>query len=117
MLLAFSVEDWDAFETLWDHAFFGALGVNPSEHPLLVTETAWNTTELRERLTELAFEKYGVPALFVAKDAVLAAFAAGRSNGIVVSCGSGVTSAVPIYEGYALKKGWWFHAAGIRNRA
>lgn len=46
-----------------------------------------------------------MPAFFVAKDAVLAAFAAGKSNGLVVSCGSSMTSVVPIYEGYALKKG------------
>jgi len=101
-----AVEDWDTLEALWDHGFSQSLGVNPAEHPLLVTETVWNTPELRERLTELAFEKYNVPAFFVAKDAVLAGFAAGRSNGLVVSCGGSMTSAVPIYEGYALKKGW-----------
>ncbi|KAI9026279.1 actin family [Hyaloraphidium curvatum] len=99
------VDDWDTLEALWDHVFYQSLDVNPAEHPLLVTETAWNTTELRERLTELAFEKYNVPAFFVAKDAVLAAFAAGRSNGLVLSCGASMTSAVPVYEGYALKKG------------
>lgn len=99
------VDDWDTLEALWDHAFYSSLGVNPAEHPLLITEAVWNTTELRERITELAFEKYNVPAFFVAKDAVMAAFAAGRANGLVVSCGSSMTSAVPVYEGYALKKG------------
>jgi len=32
------VNDWDALEKLWDHAFYKCLGVDPAEKPLLFTE-------------------------------------------------------------------------------
>jgi actin-related protein len=49
------------------------LHVNSSEHPLLCTEPAWNTLENREKMMELAFEKFDAPAFYVAKDAVMTA--------------------------------------------
>lgn len=67
------VEDWEALEQIWDHAFLKRLRCDPREHPLIITETAWNTREIREKFTELAFEKYNFPAFFVAKDAVMTA--------------------------------------------
>lgn len=50
------------------------LRVNPSEHPLLCTEPAWNTVENREKMMELAFEKFEFPAFYLAKDAVMTAY-------------------------------------------
>eukprot|EP00929_Paragymnodinium_shiwhaense_P061406 TRINITY_DN30671_c0_g1_i1.p1 TRINITY_DN30671_c0_g1~~TRINITY_DN30671_c0_g1_i1.p1 ORF type:complete len:251 (+),score=35.22 TRINITY_DN30671_c0_g1_i1:3-755(+) len=48
------------------------------------------------------FETFNVPAMYVAIQAVLSLFASGRTTGIVMDCGGGVTHAVPIYEGSAL---------------
>lgn len=53
------------------------LRVNPSEHPLLCTEPAWNTVENREKMMELAFEKFEFPAFYLAKDAVMTAYVCG----------------------------------------
>lgn len=50
------------------------------------------------------FEKYQVPAFFIAKTAVLTAFSQGRSQGLIVDSGATYTSATPVYEGYALVK-------------
>ncbi|KAF8954485.1 Actin-like 6A [Entomortierella lignicola] len=99
------VEDWDALEQIWDHAFLKRLRCDTTEHPLIITESAWNTREIREKLTELAFEKYNFPAFFVAKDAVMTAFAAGRPHALVVDSGGDMTSVVPVYDGYVLRKG------------
>ncbi|KAF9142951.1 Actin-like 6A [Mortierella sp. GBA39] len=99
------VEDWDALEQIWDHAFLKRLRCDPTEHPLIITESAWNTREIREKLTELAFEKYNFPAFFIAKDAVMTAFAAGRPHALVVDSGGDMTSVVPVYDGYVLRKG------------
>ena len=58
----------------------------------------------REQLTELMLEKYSVPAFFLCKSAVLAAFANGRATGLVVDCGATHTSAVPVHDGYVLQQ-------------
>ncbi|OQR96118.1 actin [Thraustotheca clavata] len=88
---------------------FGRLGIeSTSHHPLLWSESSLHNVLLatkgqkheREELTELFFEKYNVPAYFVSKAAVLTCFANARSTGLVVEMGHGMTSVVPVQEGY-----------------
>jgi hypothetical protein len=53
----------------------------------------------REKMTQIMFETFSVPAFYVTQPAKLALYAAGRTTGLVVDSGSGGTFAVPIYEG------------------
>jgi actin-like protein 6A len=99
------VHNWDALEKLWDHALCERLGMRSREHPVLLTEPAFNTKEIREKYTEIFFEKYDVPAFFVAKDPVCSCFANGRSTGLVLDVGAEVTCVTPVHDGYALRKG------------
>lgn len=48
------------------------------------------------------FETFNAPAFYVQIQAVLSLYASGRTTGIVLDSGDGVSHAVPIYEGYSL---------------
>ncbi|KAL7541622.1 hypothetical protein ACHAWF_006989, partial [Thalassiosira exigua] len=94
---------WDAMELLWEHLYAPSnLNAKVDEHPVLLTEQPHNPTSHRDRLAEVFFETFRAPALFVAPPAVLGLYASGRTTGVVLDVGEGVTHCIPVYEGYAL---------------
>lgn len=99
------IDNWDIFEQVVDYTYSKHLRSVPAEHPVLMSEAPWNTKAKREKLTELMFEKYNIPAFFLCKSAVLTAFANGRPTGLVVDSGATYTTAVPVYDGYVLQQG------------
>ena len=56
----------------------------------------------REKMTEIMFETFTVPAMYVGLQAIQSLYASGRTTRIVLDSGDGVTHAVPIYEGFSL---------------
>jgi actin-related protein 4 len=97
--------DWEANISLWQYAFEERLKTNTAEHPLLVTEPAWNSQQNREKTLEVCFEKFQVPAFYMAKQPVLASYAIGKHTALVVDLGAQMTSVTPVSEGLVLKKG------------
>lgn len=90
------IENWDLFEKVLDYSYATVLKTESQYHPVLFSECSWNVRSNREHLTELMFEKYKVPAFFVVKNAVLAAFTNGRKTALVVDSGATHTSVVPV---------------------
>eukprot|EP01084_Bolivina_argentea_P094556 169979_1 len=97
------VINWDNMEKVLHHTFYNELRIAPEDHPILITETTLNPKLNTEKLTQIMFETFGVPAYYTAICAVLSLYAAGRTTGIVVESGYDVTNIVPVYEGYALR--------------
>jgi actin-related protein 4 len=75
------------------------------DSPLLVTEPGWNSAKAREQTIEIAMENWGAPAFFLQKTGVLAAFASGKSSGIIIDVGASHTSVTPVLDGMVLRKG------------
>jgi len=99
------VTDWKDMERIWE-SVYGKNNMNISkieQHPVLLTEAPLNPNKNREKAAEVFFETFNVPALFVSPQATLSLYASGRTTGVVLDVGDGVTHSVPVYEGYALR--------------
>jgi actin-like protein 6A len=107
--------DWDAIEAIYEHAFTNRLSLNSQHHPIMLPEAFYDTPETRARHSEILFEKFGVPAVYFCKSAVLNAFALGKSTALVVDVGATHTDVVPVHDGYILHSAAQTHAFGGDN--
>lgn len=96
------VTDWYGIEKIWHHTFYNELRVEPEEHPVLLAEPPLNPKAHREEMTQIMFENFTIPALYVANQSVLSLYSSGLTTGIVIDSGDGVSHTVPVDEGYAL---------------
>merc|ERR1712083_855425 len=97
------VESWEDMEKVWNHTFFNELRVNPAEiEGCLLTEAPRNPKANREKMITIMFETFEVQNSYVAIQAVMSLYSAGRTTGLVVDSGDGVSHTVPVYEGFSV---------------
>lgn len=88
-----SFHDWDVQERIWKHMFRRYLPrTNYHDHPVLITDHAFNPISQKERMTEFFFETFSIPCFFVADPALLSVYANGRGTALVCEMGDGVIS-------------------------
>lgn len=108
LLLSYPVEhgiiqNWSDMEKIWHHVYSkDNLNVSSEEHAVLLTESPLNPISSKDKMAEFFFEGLNSPALYFAIQAILSLYASGRTTGIVLDVGDGVTHSVPVYEGFAL---------------
>lgn len=98
------VMDWDEIEELLSHCARDCLNTDfeSLSAGLMLTESPLNPKGHREKLAQLAFEKLQVPRFQVSMNAMNALYSEALTTGLVLECGEGLSTCVPIFEGYVL---------------
>jgi actin-related protein len=96
------ISDWIGMERFWQSIFYEILKVEPSNHPIILAEAPLNPEANREKMAQIMYEKFNVPALLIIMQPSLSLYASGRTSGCIVDIGEGVTKIVPISEGYII---------------
>lgn len=96
------IENFEDMESIWAYTFDEQLQVDPRHHPILLTEPPYNPKPNRERMVEIMFEVFQVPLLNISIQGVLALLGQGRTTGLVLDSGEGVTHTIPIFDGFGL---------------
>ena len=96
------VSNWDDMERIWHHTFYNELRVAPEGHPVLLVEPRLNPKAHRERIAQIMFETFKVPALYVAAAPVLASNGTSNTTALVIQIEHDWSGVIPVYAGHAL---------------
>jgi len=102
------VQNWDDMEKVWRHAIDNEMRIEMRDKAeadvagVLISEPPPGPKENRERVIQIWFETFHAPRFHCTPAANLALYASGRTTGLVVDCGHGVSHTIPIYEGYSM---------------
>ncbi|ODQ64225.1 actin-related protein 4 [Nadsonia fulvescens var. elongata DSM 6958] len=99
--------DWDAISRIWEYSITHGLKIDEpkdGEYPLMITEEVWTTPNARNKLAELAFEEFNVPAFSTVKNPLCAAYGSAKPTALVVDVGAQTTSVNAVIDGSIIPK-------------
>ncbi len=108
------IVNWDDITVLWHQIFYEFLKVEPSQHPVLLLVPPFNPRLNSEKIAEIMFEEFCVPALSLALGPLVALRALEKDTGLVIDIGLDKTDFVPILEGQMIPSDTQRYDAGGR---
>ncbi|EKF39405.1 actin, putative [Trypanosoma cruzi marinkellei] len=96
------VKDWPRMEQVIHHTFV-EFGMNSEETSIVCTEPLFTPKQNSEQLAEVLFEAFGVPSLAIIPSGMCALYSSGRTTGVVLDSGDGVTQVTPVYDSYIIR--------------
>lgn len=96
------VKNWDYLEELWKITINQEVGVEAKDHPMFVTDPIKSSKFQRAKLMALAFEKFQAPSFYVLNPGILSLYAGGKTTGLILDSGDGVTQIIPVMDEYTL---------------
>lgn len=93
------IDDWEQMGFVWQH-IYDQLALNPSSCAALVTEPPNCSVAHRNKLAESFLEGFQVQELNMSVTGLMAIYGTGKTTGMVVDIGEGVTQCVPVFDGY-----------------
>lgn len=98
------ITDWTAFEEFMDFLYEDLMRIDSSEHPVMFSEHPLTPNKHKQKLCELMFEKFKVPAVQIIKHPSLSLFSQGKSNGVIVDLGHDSIMSAPVVDGFVVTK-------------
>ncbi|KAI6648677.1 actin [Oopsacas minuta] len=95
------VNNWDDMEHIWHHMFYNELRVTPAKCGVLLTESPFNPKSNQEKICQIMFETFNIPFLHQCIHPILSLYSSGRTTGLVIDSGAGVSHVVPIFKKHA----------------
>ena len=96
------VTSWDDMEEIWKHTFNKELKIDPSDHPIVITESLSNPKANREKTAQIMFETFDVPAYYSGSQEIFSVFSTGRTSGLSCSIGKDSYQCISIFECYTI---------------
>jgi len=94
------IENWDDINEIVFHATTNQLKISTETYPIIFAESPTNTKQRRLKLASMLFEEFKIIGLFFGVNSLLSLYSTGKTSGLVLDSGDGITNAVPMYEGY-----------------
>ena len=95
--------DLDDLSKLWKYCYEEQLKAERTQHPALLVEAPLSPEWYREQNMAIFLEEFEVPSFYLANQVVLPLYSIGKTTGVVLSSGEGVTDTVAVYEGHLIK--------------
>jgi actin-related protein 2 len=96
------VRNWEDMEHVWTYLFAEKLRTPTEGKRVLLTEAPMNPVANKGRMLEVMFERYGFGHAQLETQAILTLYSQGRTTGLVLDSGDGVTHIVSVYQGFVL---------------